>query len=474
MQSMDPWYRGFKGLIEKSATKEAGVTYIITGLTEEVDNATLRITELLVSRWTQDYKEFLESLMIGNDKIKEPFIKDYREHNDDINVHFEIILTEGVMKKYDTPEQVLEDFFHLRFEFYATRKKVLLDSNLELDLLKLDNKVRFILSVVRGEIIVSNRKRADFFLELQEKGFAPFPKKSKGIDAAIAGATVEEEEDNDGSPEVELCSDRKKVEDEVEELRKSSPRDLWMNDLDAFERELDVSLYSLKDMTDVFHVNGSCGLCTESMLVFAGDAPEASKLKARGGAKKALGKEVMVVESDEDEEVLALKDRLAAYKPRFFSRSICFFAAMETEAVPGQGEHRKKEPSKRKAPSTFTEISDGDDVEDNMPTVPEDDDEDFELVEAPKGGKGEEDEGLSPFNKKSGSVMGRTGISPTDGEESGSSSSRSQVEKNEVPVLVARPKVGGNRTRAVYVESDSEMEDEPETDGSDLEEEEDY
>lgn len=75
--------------------------------------------------------------MTGNDKIKEPFIKDYREHNDDINVHFEIILTKeklkmargeglekkfkltttisttnmhlfdskGVIKKYDTPEQ---------------------------------------------------------------------------------------------------------------------------------------------------------------------------------------------------------------------------------------------------------------------------------------------------------------------------------------------------------------------------------
>lgn len=145
-------------------------------------------------------------------------------------------------------------------------QNVLLD-NLEKDLLKLDNKVRFILGVVRGEIIVSNRKRADLFLELQQKGFAPFPKKLKGIDAAIAGATVEEDE-NEESPEVvkggarasdyeyllsmaignltwekvqELCADRKKLEDEVEELRKSSPSDLWMKDLEAFERELDVS-----------------------------------------------------------------------------------------------------------------------------------------------------------------------------------------------------------------------------------------
>ena len=72
---------------------------------------------------------------------------------------------------------------------------------------------------------------------------------------------------------------------------------------------------------------------------FAGNAPEASKLKSRGGAKKTPAKKVslgysnilpvkeneiplfdwmlslkvMVAESDEDEEVLALKNQLAAY-----------------------------------------------------------------------------------------------------------------------------------------------------------------
>lgn len=37
-------------------------------------------------------------------------------------------------------------------------QKVLLD-NLELEHLKMDNKVRFVLPVVNGEIIVSNRKK---------------------------------------------------------------------------------------------------------------------------------------------------------------------------------------------------------------------------------------------------------------------------------------------------------------------------
>ncbi|KAL5986279.1 DNA topoisomerase 2 [Asimina triloba] len=75
MKPMDPWYKGFKGLIEKSATKDGASNYTVSGLIEEVDDTTLRITELPIRRWTEDYKEFLESMMTGSEKIKDPFIK---------------------------------------------------------------------------------------------------------------------------------------------------------------------------------------------------------------------------------------------------------------------------------------------------------------------------------------------------------------------------------------------------------------
>ena len=63
-----------------------------------------------------------------------------------------------------------------------------------MELLKLENKVRFILAVVKGEIIVSIRKRADLFVELQTKGFTPIPKKTKAVEREVAGATDDTDE----------------------------------------------------------------------------------------------------------------------------------------------------------------------------------------------------------------------------------------------------------------------------------------
>lgn len=146
-------------------------------------------------------------------------------------------------------------------------QKALLD-NLEMELLKLDNKVRFILGVVKGEIVVSNRKRADLFVELQQKGFTPFPKKTKSVEPEVAGATEDgedaEENSNSEAASTEvrisnyeyllsmaigtltlekvqaLCGERDKLNNEVEELRKATPKSLWVKDLDALLTQLDV------------------------------------------------------------------------------------------------------------------------------------------------------------------------------------------------------------------------------------------
>lgn len=122
-------------------------------------------------------------------------------------------------------------------------------ANLEKEMLKCDNKCRFIQGVVDGSIIVSNRKRADLFRELKEKGFTPLPKKeiaSEGnsnvaidqsssdydylISLAIGTLTLEKIQ--------ELLSERDKLVREVEDLKRTSVKSLWMRDLDALEAKV--------------------------------------------------------------------------------------------------------------------------------------------------------------------------------------------------------------------------------------------
>lgn len=145
--------------------------------------------------------------------------------------------------------------------------------NLEIELLKLENKVRFILGVLSGEIIVNNRKKADIVEDLRQRGFTPFPKKAESVEAAVAGAVddaAEESEEILVDPESsstyipgseydyllamaigsltiekvqELLADRDKMIIAVEDMKKNTPKSLWLRDLESLDKELDVRIH---------------------------------------------------------------------------------------------------------------------------------------------------------------------------------------------------------------------------------------
>ncbi|GLJ21974.1 hypothetical protein SUGI_0411630 [Cryptomeria japonica] len=464
MQPMDPWYKGFKGTIERTSTKENGVSYTISGIIEEIDNTTLRITELPVRKWTDDYKSFLISLMDSKDK--DPFIMELDNHSTDTRVRFEIALSEekmtnalqeglskrfkltttistsnmhlfdakGAIQRYETPEQILEYFYHIRLEFYVKRKKVLLD-NLQLELLKLDNKVRFILGVVNGEIIVNKRKRAELLLELKNKGFTPFPKKTKAIEAAIAGALADGEEPNEddntetlegvragdyeyllsmpiGSLTLEkvqqLCSEKDKLNEDVEELKGKSPKSLWLNDLDAFIRELDAlelqeakeDEHELKNMSEnaakIFRKVGknpkkntkktsaseiadsqkgdsqSATVSVTTVSTENAKKSETAKPKRGGGKKGAVKKQMEVEDEDDDGLDVSLQERLAAYNGGLSAEHSAVEDQGSRQSSPTEDlnpKQRKPDRQVKKTAPLYVDMSD-DDV-DKLETIPE-------------------------------------------------------------------------------------------------------
>jgi DNA topoisomerase-2 len=152
-----PWVRGFKGTI----TKLDKTDYQVKGVWK-VEKDIVTITELPVGTWTSDFRETLEK-MVASDTIKE-----YTDTSTDTDVLIKVklgaagmtpiekVLTDkikltnmhafnsvGVIKKYDSPNQILNEFVCVRLELYGKRREYMLNA-LKEKLPYHENVVRFI------------------------------------------------------------------------------------------------------------------------------------------------------------------------------------------------------------------------------------------------------------------------------------------------------------------------------------------
>ncbi|PWN44138.1 putative DNA topoisomerase II [Ceraceosorus guamensis] len=296
---MLPWYRGFIGPIHQVGPDR----FKCSGIIEPHDDGkTWEIKELPIRTWTSSYKEWLEERVVGTEKSPAT-IKEYKEYHTDTTVHFVIELNTrgqqevkdqesaetyfkmhtliatsnmvlfdqyGKIKKYATPEEILEDFYLLRLQYYHKRKEYLVEE-LKNAFERLSNQARFVQMIIKGELKVSNRKRNDIVSDLRRHDFRPFPKNAKGAVAAeVDDGTPEDEMENTGAEsdydyllgmaiytltreKVErLLAQREEKEKELATLLGRSPENLWDEDLSKFSEEwqslLDEDERRLKDV----------------------------------------------------------------------------------------------------------------------------------------------------------------------------------------------------------------------------------
>lgn len=103
----------------------------------------------------------------------------------------------GKIRKYDSPEEILEDFYPLRLQYYQKRKDHV-SGEMQTELERLNNQARFVQMIVDKRLVVSNRKKADIVAELRELQFRPFPKTPRAREAGEqVEAVVENELDED-------------------------------------------------------------------------------------------------------------------------------------------------------------------------------------------------------------------------------------------------------------------------------------
>ena len=287
MLPMKPWFRGWSGETEDLGQDR----FKFSGKVQQTGDNEVEITELPVRLWTQDFKDRLEGI-IKAEKVPS-FIKDYTEYNTPERVHFIIKMEDKHMKvslekgledtfklsktmattnlvafdaqgrihKYATVLDMLEEFFHVRLNFYNKRKQHML-GEMEQDIAKLNNQARFIKMIVDGTLIVNRKKKAALVEELRKLGFKAFPKiadarKQDELEPVVdPNQDVEEEQENAsvgandfdyllGMAIWSLTQERieklqKLIGDKEQDfkvLSETSARELWTRDLDEFLEE---------------------------------------------------------------------------------------------------------------------------------------------------------------------------------------------------------------------------------------------
>ena len=264
-----PYYEGFKGSIRSLSDSK----YLIRGVYEKVDDDKIRITELPVGTWTMPYTSFLEGLMDGGvDKAGKkvaPSIRDFTSICTEVAVNITVVFPKGrlaeletvsdpttgingverllklsttvsttnmhmfnnecKLHKYESVEEIIEDFYDVRLSMYAKRKAYLIGALLQ-KLIKLSNRAKYILATLDGTIDL-RKKTAQAVSELLTlNGFATVDGDFKYLIKMPMDSVTEENVER-------IIKEKRDAESELDILQKTSLETLWLTELDTLKNE---------------------------------------------------------------------------------------------------------------------------------------------------------------------------------------------------------------------------------------------
>ena len=235
---MTPWYKGFTG----STVRKNDQTWTLRGTVRAEPGNVHYVTELPPGRWTQDYKESLDK-MITSKKITS-----YENHSTEVAVNFKIkgfkgddlykdlkltkdvktsnmyLISPSGIKKYDSAEDILTEYVQVRRVYYQKRKDHLL-STMRKRCEFLKTKVRFVLAVIKGEIVVFAKKKKVLLDELKEQEYS-----SKYHDDLLNIKTIHYTKE----AAEKLVREAQDLESEITAILKITPTEMWQNDMNKF------------------------------------------------------------------------------------------------------------------------------------------------------------------------------------------------------------------------------------------------
>ena len=278
---IEPYFKGFKGTIKNISSTESLPKYLIKGSYEIIADRKVRITELPIGTWTDDYKQFLEKLMevpapTAADKGGAvPVLKEYSDMSTDtvvdITVTFHpsyphtpkdlqaaivdaeagtnklekllgLFTTQSTtnmnlfdahekLRKYATIYDIIEDYYVERLALYAKRKAAML-AQLANELRVLTNRARYIQEVLDDKLELRRQTKEAIFAKMTEHGY-------EHIDGDVEFKYLLKMPMDSVSDENvrHLLAERDSKREQHSALTDTSIQALWVCDLDELEGE---------------------------------------------------------------------------------------------------------------------------------------------------------------------------------------------------------------------------------------------
>lgn len=257
-KDMVPWYRHFKGDIKETDEKGAYETFGIVSVVDAGKNI-IEIGELPVKVWTDKYMEYLDDYVINKkEPKKKQFIKKYEKHNSDTEVRIVLHLarpfdkkkdivnlklinkistsnmclydSKNVIKKYDNVCGIIDEFYDVRLSFYEKRKAHML-KEMERELKEINNKAKFVLGIVNGDIVINKKSKEEIIGKLDDMKFDKIDGNYDYLTRMpIYNLTKEKI--------IELQGKLNKITEIYNDLKGKSIQKLWDDDLDELEKYL--------------------------------------------------------------------------------------------------------------------------------------------------------------------------------------------------------------------------------------------
>jgi DNA topoisomerase-2 len=288
--TIEPYFKGFKGTIKNiggsgANAASASAKYLIKGTYEIIADRKVRITELPIGTWTDDYKQFLERLMdvpvADKDKDKTasaatvPVLKEYTDMSTDavvdITVTFHpayphtpkdlqaaiidadagtnklekllgLFTTQSTtnmnlfdarekLRKYANIYDIIEDYYVERLALYAKRKTAML-AQLSNELRVLTNRAKYIQEVLDDKLELRRQTKEAIQAKMTAHGYEHIDGDTEYkylLKMPMDSVTDENVK--------QLLAERDSKRAQHQKLTDTSIQALWTKDLDELEGE---------------------------------------------------------------------------------------------------------------------------------------------------------------------------------------------------------------------------------------------